>query len=147
VDPATNSFSRNIYRFEDQKLVGQLVLQVSFSFMDHIVKNLQSNEEESILLLDSKGVQFDTPENDYMIPKAISEEISTQLITSKETKYMTKDQGYYFFQDMMNGQFILLKIVPEEVMMVGAVHIRQTGAAILFISVCLTIILAYSLSI
>jgi two-component system sensor histidine kinase YesM len=103
-------------------------MQVSFSFMEHIAAKLQSNEEESILLLDTHGNQLYTPiENDQSIK--ISEDISTKLNTLKGTKYFTKDKDYYFFQELMNEQIILLKVVPEEVMMVGAVYIGQTGIA------------------
>lgn len=147
VDPETNSFTlaRNIYRFEDQKLVGKLEMQVSFSFMEHIAEKLQSNEQESILLLDTHGNQLYTPiENDQSIK--ISEDISTKLNTLKGTKYFTKDKDYYFFQELMNEQIILLKVVPEEVMMVGAVYIGQTGIAILLISIFLTIILSIIVS-
>ncbi|MGM7722676.1 sensor histidine kinase [Metabacillus sp. Hm71] len=147
VDPATESFSlsRNIYRFEDQKLVGRLEIQVVFSFMDHIAENLQSNEEESVLLLDSHGNLLFNPDQLDM-NREISKDISNEIISSQESHYLKKDKNYYFFQEMMNGKIILLKVVPEEVMMVGAVYIGQSGFVILIISIFLTVLLSIIVS-
>ncbi|MGM0876302.1 MAG: sensor histidine kinase [Bacillota bacterium] len=145
VDPATNSFSfaRNIYRFEDQKLVGKIEIQVMFAFMKDIAENLQSNEGESVLLLDSHGNLLYTP---GQLTKKFSKVIATQLTSTTGNKYITKEKDYYFFEKMMNEQIVLLKVVPEEVMMVGAVYIGRSGVVILIISIFLTVLLSIIVS-
>lgn len=113
--------------------------------MEHIAKNLQSNKEESILLVDTQGNLLYSPEQSSLTNK-ISKDITSQLANSKDTKYITKEKDYYFFQEMMNEQIVLLKLVPIEVMLVGAVYIGQTGLAILLISIILTIVLSIIVS-
>ncbi|WP_338786941.1 sensor histidine kinase [Metabacillus sp. FJAT-53654] len=146
VDLAKNSFSftRNIYRFEDQKLVGEIEIQVMFSFMNHIAENLQSNEGEYVLILDSQGNPLYNP--GHLSLKKFTREIGEQLTTSHGEKYIIKDKDYYFIQHMMNDQIHLLKVVPKEVMMIGAVYIGQSGVVILVISILLTILLSIIVS-
>jgi two-component system sensor histidine kinase YesM len=146
VDQATNSFSftRNIYRFEDQKLVGEIEIQVMFSFMNHIAENLQSNEGEYVLILDSQGNPLYNP--GHLSLKKFTRGIGEQLTTSQGEKYIIKDKDYYFIQQMMNEQIHLLKVVPKEVMMIGAVYIGQSGVVILVISILLTILLSIIVS-
>lgn len=141
VNQSTGSFTfaRNIYRFEDHKLVGRLDLKVSFDFMAHIAEKLQSNEEELILLVDSKGNQLFTldPTKDE-----VRKDISSKIATLNGMNYFSLDQDYYFLQKMLDEQIVLMKVVPEEVIMVGANNIGQTGLVILLTSICLTIILS-----
>lgn len=142
VDSVTDSFSfaRNIYRFEDQKLVGQLKIQTNFSFMNHIAENLQSNEGEYVLLLNTGGKLLFNPGKYHLNEKV------TRKIAGTSNKYIEDDRGYYFFQEIVDKQIILVKYVPEEVMMVGAVYIGRSGAIILFVSIILTIILSIIVS-
>ena len=137
------SFGRNIYRFEDQKLIGRIDLKVSFDFIGHIAENLQSNEEESIMLVDSKGNQlFALDENGEVVQK----DFSTKFEHQHNRNYFTFNQDYYFFQEMMDQQIVLVKVVPKEIMLVGSKHIGQTGLLILLISICVTIILSMIIS-
>ncbi|WP_174880835.1 sensor histidine kinase, partial [Metabacillus niabensis] len=62
------------------------------------------------------------------------------------TNYITKDNDYYFYQNLMGGQIQLVKLVPEEVMRVGAIYIGRTGIIILLISILLTILLSILVS-
>ncbi|PMC38092.1 hypothetical protein CJ195_10940 [Bacillus sp. UMB0899] len=145
VNSSTKSFTfgRNIYRFEDQKLVGRIDLKVSFDFISPIAGNLQSNMEESIVLVDSKGNQlFTLDENGEVALK----DLSSLLDQQQEMNYFTLNQDYYFYQEMMDKRIVLIKVVPEEVMMVGSKHIGQTGLLILLISICFTIILSMFIS-
>ncbi|WP_175638622.1 sensor histidine kinase [Metabacillus schmidteae] len=145
VNSSTKSFTfgRNIYRFEDQKLVGRIDLKVSFDFISPIAGNLQSNMEESIVLVDSKGNQlFTLDENGEVALK----DLSSLLDQQQEMNYFTLNQDYYFYQEMMDKRIVLIKVVPEEVMMVGSKHIGQTGLLILLISICFTIILSIFIS-
>lgn len=139
----TFTFSRNIYRFEDQKLVGRIDLNVSFDFIAHIAENLRSNEEESIMLVDSNGkLLFALDDNN----EAATKDLSANFKQQHETNYFSLNQDYYFFQEMMDEQFVLVKVVPEEVMLIGSKHIRQTGLLILIISICVTVILSIIIS-
>ncbi len=145
VNSSTKSFTfgRNIYRFEDQKLVGRLDLQVSFDFIEHIAENLQSNVEESIFLVDSNGNQLFILDDNGEVEKS---NLSTRFDKQYQKNYFSLNQDYYFIQEMMDKQIVLVKVVPEEVMMVGSKHIGQTGMLILLISICFTIILSIFIS-
>lgn len=139
------SFARNIFRFEDQKLVGKIEIQVSFSLIDHIATNLQSNDEEAILLLDKEGTIV-YKLNSIKLRKKISEELSSLSKKANDKNYITRDNDYYFYQNLMSGQIQLVKLVPEEVMRVGAIYIGRTGIIILLISILLTILLSILVS-
>ncbi|HZH63201.1 MAG TPA: sensor histidine kinase [Metabacillus sp.] len=145
VNSSTKSFTfgRNIYRFEDQKLVGRLDLKVSFDFIAHIASKLKGNEEESIILVDSKGNQlFSLDQNS----EEVNKDLSTKIVNQHEMNYFTLDKDYYFYQEMMDQQIALVKVVPEEIMLVGSKNIGQTGLLILLISICVTIILSMIIS-
>ncbi|WP_046178422.1 sensor histidine kinase [Domibacillus tundrae] len=138
----TFSFERYIYRFEDQKAVGKIQINVNFSLMDHIAENLKSNEGEHILLLDSNGTALYNPD-EIKFTESFSRKIAEQ---SEQITYAKEEENYYFLQTMMDGELTLLKMVPEEVMMVGAVHIGRSGIVILIISMILTVILSILVS-
>lgn len=138
----TFSFERYIYRFENQQVVGKIQIAIDFSFMDHIAENLKSNEGERIVLLNRKGEALYSPE-DVTFTKAFSEKVADR---STKVAYLVEDEHYYFLQPMMEGDLILVKMVPREVMMVGAVYIGRSGAVILLVSIILTAILSILVS-
>lgn len=141
-ETGTFSFERYIYRFEDQKAVGKIQVNVSFSFMDHISQNLKSNEGEHILLLDSNGTALYNPDD-----IKLSEKFSRQLAEQAEQRtYAIEKENYYFLQPIMDGQLTILKMVPKEVMLVGAVHIGRSGIVILIVSMILTAFLSVLVS-
>ncbi|WNS77918.1 histidine kinase [Domibacillus sp. DTU_2020_1001157_1_SI_ALB_TIR_016] len=144
VDQKTGSFSfeRYIYRFEDQRAVGKIQINVSFSFMDHIAENLKSNEGEHILLLDSKGNALYNPDHINL-----TKEFSRQLAEQAEHRaYAIEKENYYFLQPIMDRKLTILKMVPKEVMLTGAVHIGRSGLFILIVSMILTAILSVVVS-
>lgn len=138
----TFSFERYIYRFEDQRAVGKIQINVSFSFMDHIAENLKSNEGEHILLLDSKGNALYNPDH-INLTKVFSRQLAEQ---AEHRTYAIEKENYYFLQPIMGGKLTILKMVPKEVMLTGAVHIGRSGLFILIVSMILTAILSVVVS-
>lgn len=138
----TFSFERYIYRFEDQRAVGKIQINVSFSFMDHIAENLKSNKGEHILLLDSKGNSLYNPDH-INLTKAFSRQLAEQ---AEHRAYAIDKENYYFLQPIMDGKLTILKMVPKEVMLTGAVHIGRSGLFILIVSMILTAILSVVVS-
>ncbi|MBS4205537.1 sensor histidine kinase [Lederbergia citrea] len=143
IDEKSNSFSyeRNIFRFEDQKLIGKIKIDVHFSLFDPILKDLQNNDEEHVLLLNSSGRILYAPYPDSV--KLLSNSV---IKDSLGKTVVSQDDGIYYFQKNLSQNIILLKAVPAEVMNVGAAHIRQSGTIILIISVFLTVILSFYVS-
>lgn len=141
-ETGTFSFERYIYRFEDQKAVGKIQVNVSFSFMDHIAQNLKSNEGEHILLLDSNGKALYNPD-DIKLSEAFSRQLAKQ---AEQRTYAIEKENYYFLQPIMDGQLTILKMVPKEVMLVGAMHIGRSGIVILIVSMILTAFLSVLVS-
>ena len=141
-ETGTFSFERYIYRFEDQKAVGKIQVNVSFSFMDHIAQNLKSNEGEHILLLDSNGKALYNPD-DIKLSEVFSRQLAEQ---AEQRTYAIEKENYYFLQSIMDDQLTILKMVPKEVMLVGAVHIGRSGIVILIVSMILTAFLSVLVS-
>ncbi|MCM3111712.1 sensor histidine kinase [Lederbergia lenta] len=144
IDEESNSFffERNIYRFEDQKLIGKIKMNINFSLFDPIIKNLQSNEGEHVILLSSSGDILYNPDNTY-IDKSVRKQMVTKR--SRETE-VTLEENLYLFQNKLNQNIFLLKMVPVEVMNIGASYIQKSGIIILIISIILTVILSIYVS-
>lgn len=144
IDEESNSFffERNIYRFEDQKLIGKIKMNINFSLFDPIIKNLQSNEGEHVILLSSSGDILYNPDNAH-----IDKSVRKQMVTnrSRETE-VTQEENLYLFQNKLNQNIILLKMVPVEVMNIGASYIQKSGIIILIISIILTVTLSIYVS-
>lgn len=143
VDRKTETFSleRYIYRFEDQKAVGKIQINVSFSFIDQVAENLKSNEGEHILLLDSEGNELYNPDL-----VELTNVFRGQLADQVEKGVYVDEENYYFIHSIMDDRLTILKMVPKEVMLTGAVYIGQSGLLILFISMILTVVLSLIVS-
>ncbi len=143
-DNQENSFSyeRNIFRFEDKKLVGKIKINIDYSLFDSIIMNLQSNEGEHVLLLDSSGDILYNP-NDINVANFVKRDAADLYNEDSLSKTsVSKEDGTYIFQKKLNQNMILIKLLPEEVMNIGAVHIRQSGTLILIISVMITVLIS-----
>ncbi|OAK68511.1 sensor histidine kinase [Lederbergia galactosidilytica] len=144
MNDSADSFTleRNIFRFEDQKLIGRIKVDIHFSLFDPIMKNLQSNKGEHVLLISTTGQILYNPS--YTSIGNLAKKTSKNLMNGEiqaETTYHQEDD-VYVFQKKLNKNIILIKLVPNEVMNIGATHIRQSGTMIIFISILLTILLS-----
>lgn len=148
IDDKSDSFffERNIFRFEDRKLIGKLKMNINFSLFDPIIKNLQSNEGEHVLLLSTFGDILYNPDQAYLDESVRKLAVENIKKDSLEKTFVTQEQDIYFFQKRLNENIIILKIVPQEIMNIGASYIQKSGIIILIISIFLTVILSLYVS-
>ncbi|KRG16764.1 hypothetical protein ACA29_04195 [Lederbergia galactosidilytica] len=116
MNDSADSFTleRNIFRFEDQKLIGRIKVDIHFSLFDPIMKNLQSNRGEHVLLISTTGQILYNPS--YTSIGNLAKKTSKNLMNGEiqaETTYHQEDD-VYVFQKKLNKNIILIKLVPAQ---------------------------------
>ncbi|MFB9758724.1 sensor histidine kinase [Ectobacillus funiculus] len=147
-DEVKQSFTltRSIIRFEDRKIVGGISVEMKWSLIDSVIDMLESEKESSVFLLNRSGHIMYNP-NQVEKPPVDFEKVIKQINSSKNhTSYLKTKKAYIFFQKAVNNEVIVVKVIPNKVVLSGSIKTLTYGIIISIFSIILTVGLSIAIS-
>jgi two-component system sensor histidine kinase YesM len=136
------SLTRSIVRFEDRKIVGGISLEINWKIIDRVLDMLKSEEDSSVFLLNRLGQIIYNP-NQVKQPPVNFREIIKQINNRKDNvSYFKTNNAYIFFQKAVHDKVVIVKVIPNSMIMNGAMKTLKYGIIISVFSIILSVFLS-----